>query len=82
MKANAFAALIVMCVQAANAAPAMPAKSDLDDYSLEELLDLRASILEAKQNLTYYIEESDDDGDSNGDDNAEENSAGNEDDDD
>jgi len=27
---------------------------------LEELLELRESILEAKQNLTYYIEESDD----------------------
>ena len=35
--------------------------SDLDDLSLEELLELRESILEQKKNLTYYIEESDDD---------------------
>ena len=33
---------------------------DLDDLSLEELLELRESILEQKKNLTYYIEESDD----------------------
>ena len=39
--------------------------SDLDDLSLEELLELRESILEQKKNLTYYIEESDDDDDSN-----------------
>ena len=39
--------------------------------SLEELLGLRESILEAKLNLTYYIEESDDDDDDdNGDDNG------------
>ena len=38
-------------------------QNDLDDLSLEELLGLRESILEAKQNLTYYIEESDDDDD-------------------
>ena len=37
--------------------------SDLDDLSLEELLELRESILEQKKNLTYYIEESDDDDD-------------------
>jgi len=45
-------------------------QSDLDDLSLEELLGLRESILEAKLNLTYYIEESDDDDDDddNGDD--------------
>ena len=36
---------------------------DLDDLSLEELLELRESILEQKKNLTYYIEESDDDDD-------------------
>ena len=42
--------------------------SDLDDLSLEELLGLRESILEAKLNLTYYIEESDDDDDDEDDD--------------
>ena len=44
--------------------------SDLDDLSLEELLGLRESILEAKLNLTYYIEESDDDDDDDDDDNS------------
>ena len=43
--------------------------SDLDDLSLEELLGLRESILEAKLNLTYYIEESDDDDDYDDEDN-------------
>lgn len=37
--------------------------NDIDNLSLEELMQLRESILEAKQNLTYYIEESDDDDD-------------------
>jgi len=45
-------------------------QGDLDDLSLEELLGLRESILEAKLNLTYYIEESDDDDDDDDDDNG------------
>ena len=52
---------------------------DLDDLSLEELLELRESILEQKKNLTYYIEESDDDDDDDDDEEDEEyNSAANE----
>lgn len=68
MKALPIAALAVVATQAASAAASqIPTKQELDELSLEELLDLRESILEAKQNLTYYIEESDDN-DEDGDD--------------
>ena len=62
MKTQLFAALALAAVRVAQAAPpqAMTKQSELDDLSLEELLALRESILEAKLNLTYYIEESDD----------------------
>ena len=55
-------------------------ENGLGDLSLEELLQLRENILEAKQNLTYYIEESDDedeDDDDNGNVKGEEDENGN-----
>ena len=61
MKAKTLATLTVMAVQHMSLSSAAK-QNGLDDLSLEELLELRENILEAKQNpnLTYYIEESDD----------------------
>ena len=71
MKASTLATLAVIAVQQqVKLADAATAKeNNLGDLSLEELLQLRESILEAKLNLTYYIEESDDDEDDDDDDN-------------
>ena len=79
MKGRPVAALAIMAVKVALATS--PTTTDqvptslanqgdeLNDLSLEELLELRESILEAKsKNLTYYIEESDDDDDYDDDD--------------
>ena len=61
MKAKTLATLTIMAVQQI-AMASTTKQNGLDDLSLEELLELRENILEAKQNpnLTYYIEESDD----------------------
>ena len=71
MKAYTLATLAVIAVQQVElaGAGATAKENNLGDLSLEELLQLRESILEAKQNLTYYIEESDDDEDDDDDDN-------------
>ena len=42
-------------------------RNELDEMSLEELLELRETLLDAKHNLTYYIEENDDESDDIGD---------------
>ena len=64
MKAKTIATLAVIAAQQAlTQATPKSHSNDVDNLSLEELLELRESILEAKQNLTYYIEESDDDED-------------------
>ena len=64
MKARTLATLAVIAAQQIilikQFAAAKENNESLGDLSLEELLELRESILEAKQNLTYYIEESDD----------------------
>lgn len=68
MKTRTLAPLAVLVVQQMTHFCAAK-ESSLGDLSLEELLELRESILEAKQNLTYYIEESDGDDDDDDDDN-------------
>ena len=42
-------------------------RNELDEMSLEELLELRETLLDAKHNLTYYIEENDSESDDIGD---------------
>lgn len=65
MKAKPLAALAVLATSAAWAASttpqAVPNRDELEDLSLEELLDLRESILEAKMNMSYAIWEGDPD---------------------
>ena len=64
MKGKTLAALAIVAMQGAKSGSQKGHQNDLDELTLQELLELRESILEVKQNLTYYIEESDDDEDS------------------